>query len=262
MVTGIFQGETGEGAFAGKRHAAEDIGKLPGTPVYAIADGIIRFSGRKAGYGWLIIIDHPQEGVYSLYGHLSPSRWRQESGEVEKGDLIAYVGDETENGSSAKYGTMYPHLHFGVRAGKKSDYFGNGDARWTASWTVACPEDRGWIQPSSFILGRAQTEGVATASLPSISPLPRYVKFGLLTAILIGLCWHIASGLRMGQKLWDIESDLQARRVRYVPWWRLDHYRRAMARGGSGKDRLFYVYVVSSTMVVLATEAFILLFIL
>ena len=41
--------------------------------MYAIADGEISFSGSKGGYGWLIIIDHPQANLYSLYGHLSPA---------------------------------------------------------------------------------------------------------------------------------------------------------------------------------------------
>ena len=53
-------------------HAAEDYKRPAGTPVYAMADGHISFSGRAGGYGWLIIIDHPQANLYSLYGHLSP----------------------------------------------------------------------------------------------------------------------------------------------------------------------------------------------
>ena len=42
-------------------HAAEDIHKPAGTPVYAMADGKVSFSGPMGGYGWLIIIDHPVE---------------------------------------------------------------------------------------------------------------------------------------------------------------------------------------------------------
>jgi murein DD-endopeptidase MepM/ murein hydrolase activator NlpD len=41
-------------------HAAEDILQPAGTPVYAMADGMVSFSGLMGGYGWLIIIDHPQ----------------------------------------------------------------------------------------------------------------------------------------------------------------------------------------------------------
>ncbi|HEY5731611.1 MAG TPA: M23 family metallopeptidase [Anaerolineales bacterium] len=132
-------------------HAAEDSYDPPGTPVYAMADGRIGFSGRAGGYGWLIIIDHPQVNLYSLYGHLSPSRWRQESGtNVKRGDLIAYLEDDYENGGSEK-DPLVPHLHFGIRAGQIADYPGKGEWRWTAGWIRLCPQDAGWLQPSLII---------------------------------------------------------------------------------------------------------------
>ena len=65
-----------------------------GTPVYAVADGEISFSDPMGGYGWLIIIDHPQANLYSLYGYLRPSRRRMEPGTVEKGELI----DQSQGG--------------------------------------------------------------------------------------------------------------------------------------------------------------------
>ena len=49
-------------------HAAEDVYLPPGASVYAMADGQVSFSGPMDGYGWLIIIDHPQANLYSLYG--------------------------------------------------------------------------------------------------------------------------------------------------------------------------------------------------
>ena len=134
-----------------KYHAAEDSHHPPGTPVYAMADGHISFSGRAGGYGWLIIIDHPQANLYSLYGHLSPSRWRLRSGtDIKKGDLIAYLGDDDENGGSAKE-PLVPHLHFGIRAGQTADYPGKGEWRFMAGWIHPCPQDLGWLQPSLVI---------------------------------------------------------------------------------------------------------------
>jgi murein DD-endopeptidase MepM/ murein hydrolase activator NlpD len=102
------------------------------------------------GYGWLIIIDHPQANIYSLYGHLSPSRWRIDSGMVEKGDLIAYLGDSDENGGSSEH-PLEPHLHLGVRAGQRSDYPAKGEWRWMAGWIKICPQDLGWLRPSLII---------------------------------------------------------------------------------------------------------------
>lgn len=131
-------------------HAAEDYFLPAGAPVYAIADGLISFSGPKGGYGWLIIIDHPQANIYSLYGHLSPSRWRLEKGPVDKGDLIAYLGDSDENGGSPEQ-PLKTHLHFGIRAGQRTDYPGMGEWRWEAGWIKPCPQDLGWLQPSGII---------------------------------------------------------------------------------------------------------------
>ena len=101
-LRGQFETVSHGGVFENKHHAAEDLKGVPGTAVYAIADGEISFSGVKGGYGQLIIIDHPQTNTYSLYGHLSPSRWHRGTGPVAKGDLIAYIGAADENGSSAK----------------------------------------------------------------------------------------------------------------------------------------------------------------
>lgn len=134
-----------------KYHAAEDYLMPAGTPVYAMADGIISYSGAMDGYGLLIIIDHPQANLYSLYGHLSPSRWHAGRGEINKGELIAYLGDSSENGSSKKYGEMVPHLHFGVRSGQRKDYPGHGEWRWQAGWIKICPQETGWLQPSLVI---------------------------------------------------------------------------------------------------------------
>ena len=126
-------------------HAAEDCFAPPGTPVYAIGDGIIRYSGKASGYGWLIIIDHPAENVYSLYGHLSTSRWKKRSGEVKKGELIAYLA-EAEEGE-----TMVSHIHFGLRMGQQADYPRMGNRRWMAGYTNCRPDLVGWFRPSEII---------------------------------------------------------------------------------------------------------------
>ena len=126
-------------------HTGEDSFSPPGTPVHAIGDGVIRYSGEMSGYGWLIIIDHPVQQVYSLYGHLSSSRWKKSSGEVKKGELIAYLG-EAEEGE-----TMVSHIHFGMRIGQKADYWRWGDGRWMAGYTRLRPDSLGWLHPSEII---------------------------------------------------------------------------------------------------------------
>jgi len=130
-----------------KHHTAEDSYAPPGTPVYAIGDGKISYSGVKRGYGWLIIIDHPVENVYSLYGHLSSSRWKKRSGKVKKGELIGYLGDPEE------CYTMRSHIHFGLRMGQRADYpsWNWEEAKWMAGYTNSRPELLGWFHPSQII---------------------------------------------------------------------------------------------------------------
>jgi len=134
-------------------HAAEDYFQSPGTPVYTIARGEVTCSGPMGGYGWLVIVDHPQANLYSLYGHLSPSRWQIEPGAVEKGTLLGYLGDDDENGGSAE-NPLIPHLHLGIRAGQRADYPAQGEWRWMAGWIKPCPQDLGWLQPSLIITGQ------------------------------------------------------------------------------------------------------------
>ena len=155
-------------------HAAEDYKRPPGTPVYAMADGRISFSGTAGGYGWLIIIDHPQANLYSLYGHLSPSRWKLASGtHVKRGDLIAYLGNSDENGGSAE-SPLEPHLHFGIRAGQRNDYPGRGEWRWMAGWIHLCPQDIGWLQPSLVIT----SQEIPSGGYPS-PDVPFLIRWGL-----------------------------------------------------------------------------------
>ena len=140
-------------------HAAEDYKRPAGTPVYAMADGRICFSGPAGGYGWLILIDHPQANLYSLYGHLSPSRWKLKAGtDVERGDLVAYLGDSDENGGS-KEQPVDTHLHFGVRAGQTADYPAKGEWRYMGGWIKLCPQDVGWLQPSVVITSQGIPAG-------------------------------------------------------------------------------------------------------
>ncbi|UCE97132.1 MAG: M23 family metallopeptidase [Dehalococcoidia bacterium] len=97
--------------------------------------------------------------LYSLYGHLSPSRWYIESDEtVEKDQLIGHLGDSDENGGSVE-NPLYPYLHFGIRVGQRVDYSSIGEWRWQAGWIKYCPHDLGWHQPSLVIVNQEVPPG-------------------------------------------------------------------------------------------------------
>ena len=85
-------------------HHGTDFGAKRGTPLLAVNDGKVSFSGRMGGYGKVVKIKH-KGGYESLYAH--QSRIRVKRGEyVKKGQIIGYVGN---TGRSTG-----PHLHFGL----------------------------------------------------------------------------------------------------------------------------------------------------
>ena len=142
--------------FNQKYHSAEDSDGSAGTPVYAVAGGEISYSGTMGGYGWLITINHPGADVYSLYGHLSTEQPKVTLGEVQMGDVIAYIADDDEDGSGGGYPDWGPHLHFSIRQGSRYDYPDSGDSRWMAGYTYVHPSEIGWLDPTDFIEGHSQ----------------------------------------------------------------------------------------------------------
>lgn len=95
--------------FTGAReyHKAIDISVSRGTPVYAAADGIVKFAGWKMSYGRYIKIDHSSErfGFKTAYAHLNGIKVKNGQ-KVKRGDIIGEVG--TTGTSTA------PHLHYEV----------------------------------------------------------------------------------------------------------------------------------------------------
>jgi murein DD-endopeptidase MepM/ murein hydrolase activator NlpD len=88
-----------------KMHEGLDVGAPYGTPIVAPADGLITFSGVKAGFGKFVQIDHGY-GIETLYAH-SQSLHVKKGKKIRRGELIAKVG-------STGYSTG-PHLHYEVR---------------------------------------------------------------------------------------------------------------------------------------------------
>jgi len=88
-----------------KFHQGVDFAAPTGAPVVAVADGIVKFSGRRRGYGNLVEISHAA-GYSTRSGHLSMSGVR-EGQPIRKGQVI---------GAAGATGTATgPHVHFEVR---------------------------------------------------------------------------------------------------------------------------------------------------
>lgn len=85
-------------------HKGLDVAAPIGTPIYAPADGVVVFSGKRNGFGNFVMIAHGY-GIVSGYGHnaqnlVSPGQV------IRRGDQIATVG---QSGRSTG-----PHLHYEV----------------------------------------------------------------------------------------------------------------------------------------------------
>jgi murein DD-endopeptidase MepM/ murein hydrolase activator NlpD len=73
-------------------HYGIDYAAPSGTPIEAVADGVITFCGRKNGFGNCLEIRHGKSYV-SSYGHLSGfARGTRKGRAVTQGEVIGYVG--------------------------------------------------------------------------------------------------------------------------------------------------------------------------
>lgn len=89
-----------------KLHNGTDFAAPRNTPIYAMEDGFVLFSGPASGYGNWIVIRH-DNGLYSGYGHMYANQLFVKAGErVQRGQKIAGVGSAGESTGN--------HLHFFV----------------------------------------------------------------------------------------------------------------------------------------------------
>ena len=93
-------------------HGGLDLKGAEGSPIRAQRDGVVTFSGKRGGYGNLVVIDHGN-GLETRYGHCS--RLDVKAGDpVTAGQHIAAVG-HTGHATG-------PHLHLEARQdGKRFD---------------------------------------------------------------------------------------------------------------------------------------------
>jgi len=90
-----------------RAHKGVDYAAPTGTPIWAAGDGRVEFTGRKGGYGNVVMIDHGK-GISTVYGHMSRFGKSARAGtRVKQGDIIGYVGM-----TGAATG---PHLHYEYR---------------------------------------------------------------------------------------------------------------------------------------------------
>ncbi len=88
-------------------HLAIDYAAPRGTPVWAVADGVVEFAGRKGGNGIQVLLSH-RKGYKTYYNHLSRvAKGVRRGARVTQKQVIGYVGS---TGLSTG-----PHLDYRVR---------------------------------------------------------------------------------------------------------------------------------------------------
>ncbi len=114
-TTDAFKSEGNNGPQYRTTHLGTDFWLPSETAVHAPFDGIVKIihhNNYDKDYGPMLILEHNFNGnkFYTLYGHLSLKSLKLLSVDdtIKQGDLIAYLGNSTENGNWA------PHLHFQI----------------------------------------------------------------------------------------------------------------------------------------------------
>jgi murein DD-endopeptidase MepM/ murein hydrolase activator NlpD len=95
---------------SGGIHFGTDFAAPCGTELVAIGDGtVFAVDGPFGAPPHNLMIDHPQAGYASMYGHLLEMPRLVPDQQVKQGEVIALVGEATGNCNS------YPHLHLEIR---------------------------------------------------------------------------------------------------------------------------------------------------
>lgn len=112
VKTGGFGGGADPFTFEPDYHFGTDYGAADGTPIFAVADGIVVHAGYTGTWGGLIIIEHTVQGerVASYYAHM----W-EHGIHVTDGMAVTagqHIGDVGSSGKSTG-----AHLHLEIRPG-------------------------------------------------------------------------------------------------------------------------------------------------
>ncbi|WP_018024373.1 peptidoglycan DD-metalloendopeptidase family protein [Corynebacterium ulceribovis] len=144
MKSGTYRVSSGYGQRWGTMHAGIDFAAPIGTPLYAVADGVVvqgndRQKGSVAGFGsWIWIDCQASCGKDFIYGHVDHEGILVKAGDrVRAGQQIGVVGNEGQSTG--------PHLHFEVWG---SPGRLGGSHQDPAVWLQGKPSPGGNAQPA------------------------------------------------------------------------------------------------------------------
>lgn len=123
-------------------HTGVDVEYIDATttvPVFAVADGTIKYSGLVNGYGGVEILSFKlnNQDYLALYGHLKPSSLIANNTNVRAGEQIAVLGQ----GYSTETDGEREHLHFAIYLGTDFNFKG---------YVQNQTELKNWLDPLNF----------------------------------------------------------------------------------------------------------------
>jgi murein DD-endopeptidase MepM/ murein hydrolase activator NlpD len=138
-----------------RAHQGWDITSMPGSPVFAIANGIIRFvkDYGNEGLGKHIGLEFQHQGrtLYAVYGHLQTI-------EVVQGMFVAegeQLGTSGQTGNAKGQALSEAHLHLEIRT------------------HPSAPSGLGGRVDPMFVLGFQAISEVIFADMPTFAPIPK-----------------------------------------------------------------------------------------
>jgi murein DD-endopeptidase MepM/ murein hydrolase activator NlpD len=186
--TGGYYGWWAYNSAFGGNHLAQDIKSSVGSPVYAVADGVVALSRSDVGSyggdtpsragGGLVVEHYTSTGrrFYVLYAHLQTDRLPAVGTRVYAGQVISYVANYKSGNSNI------PHLHFGIML----DNLPNNPWRGYTSNSSKQGFDSPWVNGAGFL---AQNSPASFQNLPDNSMAREYSDSAVYLIVNKGKFW-------------------------------------------------------------------------
>ncbi|MEA3464043.1 MAG: M23 family metallopeptidase [Patescibacteria group bacterium] len=140
-----------------------------GQEVIAITNGQVKYAGCCSGWGWHVLIHHPEHNIWSHYAHLQ-NICVKDGDNVLEGQLIGLLGGTG--------GDWPPHLHFEIRL---KDFHHN---KYVTGMSLEVIKDN-YANPEQWLKERnaqipAPAEDIPVTELKQIDPLTERLKGRIL----------------------------------------------------------------------------------
>lgn len=172
-------------------HGGLDIPAPEGTPIIAVADGVVVHLAEGDGIGGIgVVLQHAPEETglpvwtYTEYKHLREMSGLAIGRKVKRGEAIALVGKTGTVGSRAYGAAGHAHLHLSAWYGATAEF---------RSARMLTPKDGHWMDPLALFRGPPVASG-EIEKLPTVAkkvPLPYKAADGRIVPVETKVVWPL-----------------------------------------------------------------------